>query len=94
MKLRPKNAKVASASGFLILVALIWFVGPFFGLDRFDAPLFLLLQLLVLGLCKSLRPTVCFRINEIALCSMPGCSLRVPFTRNIAWRFNCHEAEA
>ncbi|WP_432732483.1 type VI secretion system membrane subunit TssM [Jeongeupia wiesaeckerbachi] len=32
MKRWMKNAKVASAIGFLILIALIWFIGPFFGL--------------------------------------------------------------
>ncbi|MDR1424124.1 MAG: type VI secretion system membrane subunit TssM [Azoarcus sp.] len=32
MKFRPKNAKMASALGFLILIALVWFAGPFFGL--------------------------------------------------------------
>ncbi|MCL2590684.1 MAG: type VI secretion system membrane subunit TssM [Betaproteobacteria bacterium] len=28
-----KNSKIVSATGFLILIALIWFVGPYFGLD-------------------------------------------------------------
>lgn len=32
MKVGLKNAKVASAIGFLLLIALIWFLGPWFGL--------------------------------------------------------------
>jgi type VI secretion system protein ImpL len=33
MKINFKNTKIISAIGFLILIALIWFIGPFFGLS-------------------------------------------------------------
>jgi type VI secretion system protein ImpL len=37
MKAWLKNAKVISAAGFVILMLLIWFLGPLWGLESFDA---------------------------------------------------------
>lgn len=37
MKRWLKNAKVASAIGFLILIVLIWFIGPFLGLESVES---------------------------------------------------------
>ncbi|UGA36259.1 hypothetical protein JOS77_17575 [Chromobacterium haemolyticum] len=34
-----RHAKVASAIGFLILIALIWFLGPWLGLESLEARL-------------------------------------------------------
>ena len=42
-----RNTKLASALGFLILIALIWFVGPFVGLETRDMRLFLIVGVMV-----------------------------------------------
>ena len=39
IRLRLKNPKIASAIGFLILIALIWFIGPFVGLPGVESRL-------------------------------------------------------
>ncbi|XZG71809.1 type VI secretion system membrane subunit TssM [Chitinibacteraceae bacterium HSL-7] len=43
-----KNAKLISAVGFLILIALIWFVGPFLGLETLEARMGAILLVMVL----------------------------------------------
>ena len=53
MKYWLRNAKVASAIGFLILIALIWFLGPWFGLQSAEVRfgwIFAVMMLWVLSL--------------------------------------------
>ncbi|GAA5786016.1 type VI secretion system membrane subunit TssM [Chitiniphilus shinanonensis] len=48
MKRWLKNAKVASAIGFLILILLIWFVGPYIGLESAEKRMFWIFGVMML----------------------------------------------